>query len=140
MADLIRNVAIREAIRPIHATTGHATTSVAVDATGWSRALWVIQAGAMDALAVLEMEVQESAASAGAYTDVTSAALTDIASTAGKNKPYFIDHAVTNSKPYLKIAGTCGTARATVSAICILYGRNGIVRDPYSSAGEIVDL
>ena len=140
MNDLIRRIAVREGIRPIYATTGHATTSVVVDATGYSRALWVVQVGDMDALAVVEMEVQESSARAGAYTDVTSAALTDIASTAGKNKPYFIDHAVTYNKPYLKMAGTCGTARATVSAICILYGKNGIVRDSYSSAGEIVDL
>jgi len=140
MNDLIRRVAIREAIRPIYATTGHATTAVEVNATGYSRALWVVQVGDMDALAVVEMEAQESASSGGTFTDVTSAALTDIASTAGKQKPYFIDHAVSPTKPYLKLAGTCGTARATVAAVCILYGRNGIVRDSYSSAGEIVDL
>lgn len=137
--DLIRRIGVRQAINPIYATTNHATTATAVDARGYSRALWAISVGAMAATAVIDMEVQNSATLAGTYADVTSAALTDITS-AGANKAFFIDHAVSGSYPFLKLAGTCRTARATVSAICILYGKNGIVRDPYTTAGQVVDL
>lgn len=139
MRDLLRHVAVREAIVPIYATTGHATTATEVNATGWSRAMWIINVGAMDAAAVVEMEVQNATATAGTFADVTSAALTDIAS-AGASKIYVIQHAVAPTKPFLKLAGTCGTARAIVSAVCILFGRNGVVRDPYSDAGQVVEV
>jgi len=136
--DLVRRVAVRVGINPIYATTNHTTTATAVDARGWSRALWVISVGAMAATAVIDMEVQQSNASAGTYADVTSAALVDVTS-AGANEVYLIDHAISGSYPYLKLAGTCRTARATVSAVCVLYGRNGLLRDT-ATAGQVIDL
>lgn len=136
--DIIRRTKVVTAINPIYATTGHATTATEVNATGWSRALWIIQVGAMAATAVVEMEVQASATTSTGFADVTSAALTDISS-AGANKVYLIEHAVSPSKPYLKLAGTCGTARATVAATCVLYEPNGLNRVTIG-AGQIVDL
>ena len=139
-SDLIRNIKIVQAIAPIHATTGHAITATEVYATGWSRAIWIINVGAMDALAVGEVEVQSSASSGGTFTDVTSAALTDFASTAGSAGVYLIEHAVEASYPYLKLAATCGTARAVVGGVCLLYQRGGGVARVDHGAREIVDL
>jgi len=138
MDKLIRNVKPVVGINPIYATTGHATTATEVNATGYSRAMWVVSIGAMDAAAIVEVEVQESTTTSGTFADVTSAALTDVTS-AGANKVYLIDHAVTPTKPYLKIAGTCGTARATVAAVCVLYEPNGLAR-PTHSAGQVISV
>ena len=136
---LCRDVQIRSAILPVYATTGHATTATEVNATGFSRACWIIHVGAMDALAKLEMEVQETTVTSGTFSDLSGAALTDIASTAGKNKIYIIDHPISQSKPFLKIAGTCGTARATVAATCLLY--NGSSKKPPTlTVGQLVAL
>ena len=139
MNDLIRRVAVRQAIVPIHATTGHATTATEVNATGYSRALWVVDVGAMDAAAVIEMKVQHATATGGTFSDMTSAALTNVTS-AGASKLCLIDHAVNPSYPFLKLKGTCGTARALIGAVVILYGKNGLVRDPQTNTGQVVDL
>ena len=138
MSDLIRNVKIVKGIVPIYATTNHATTATEVNALGWSRALWVINIGAMAATAVVTMKVQNSATSSGTLADITSAALTNVTS-AGASKVFLIDHAVSPSYPYLKLKGTCGTARATLGAVCVLYDRNGLVRVDHG-AGQVIDL
>lgn len=139
MRDLIRRVAVRKAIVPIYATTGHATTATEVNASGYSRALWAINIGAMDAAAVIEMKVQHATATGGTFSDVTSAALTNVTS-AGASKVCLIDHAIDPSYPFLKLKGTCGTARATIGAVVVLYGRNGLLRDPQTDTGQVVDL
>jgi len=116
------------AVVPIYATTGHATTATAVNGSGYNRAAFILQTGAMDSAAIVEMELTKSATSGGTYTLVSDSTLTDIESTAGASSLFLIDAKVDGDKPYMKLRGTCGTARATVSAICLLYNPNGIIR------------
>jgi len=126
MEELIQYGNIATAIVPIYGTTGHALTATAVDATGFSRVCFMIQTGAMQALCKIEMSATESATSTGTYTKISGAELTDIASTAGASKVYIIDVPVSGSKPYLKLRGTCGTARGYASAVAYLYRGSGI--------------
>ena len=121
-------VKFAKAIVPIHGTTDNATTATVVDASGYNRAAFIIETGAMDALNVFEMEVTQSASSGGTYTLVSDSALTDIESTAGASSLFLIDMAVDSDYPYLKLRGTCGTARGLIAAICCLYNPTGKVR------------
>ena len=136
--DIVREVGVRAGIVPIYATTNHATTASEVNAVGYSRAMWIIQTGAMNATAVLTMKVQNSTASGGTFSDVTSAALVN-ATNASASKVFLIDHAINASYPYLKLKGTSGTARAYVAATVVLYGKNGLVRDTVTAA-QVIDL
>jgi hypothetical protein len=124
MEQLDRVIKTVQAIVPIHATTGHATTATEVNATGFDRAQFVIYIGAMDATCVVEMEAQEATATGGTFTDITSGALTDVTS-AGATKLYMIDVPVSYGAPYLKLAGTSGTARCVIAAWCNLYRGSG---------------
>ena len=126
MEELIQYGNVATAIVPIYGTTGHALTATAVDARGFDRVCFMIQTGAMEALCVIEMEVTQSTASAGSYTLISSSALTDIASTAGASKVYVIDVPVSGTSPYLKLRGTCGTARGYASAVAFKYRGSGI--------------
>lgn len=120
MEQLDRYIKTVQAIVPIHATTGHATTATEVNAIGFDRAQFVVYIGAMDAACVVEMDVLQASASGGTFSAITSASLTNVTS-AGASKLYMIDVPVSGSKPYLKLRGTSGTARCTISAICNLY-------------------
>jgi hypothetical protein len=131
MDNLMRITKVMKAIAPIYGTTNHTTTATEVDARGYSRAMWIISTGAMNATAVLEIEVQSATATGGTFADVTSAALVD-ATSASEGKIFIIDHPVSVTKPFLKIAGTSKTARVNVSAVCLLY--NGSHKSPSNSS------
>ena len=125
MEQLDRYIKTVQAIVPIHATTGHATTATEVNATGFDRAQFVIYIGAMDATCVVEMDVQQATATGGTFADVTSGSLTNVTS-AGATKLYMIDVPVSGSAPYLKLAGTSGTARCLIAAWCNLYNGSSL--------------
>jgi hypothetical protein len=112
------------AIRPVSlATAAVGTYGIAVDASaGFDRAQFIIQVGAMTTTTGrFGCKVRHSDATAGTYTDYTSAALTLISSpSTGANKVYAIDVAVSGSKPFLKLYGTA-TKTVVVSAVCNLY-------------------
>lgn len=129
---------VAKAIVPIYATTGHAVTATAVNATGFDRALFIIQTGAMNATAVLGMGVTNSATTNGTYTLITSASLTNVTS-AGASGVYVIDVPVNGSYPFLKLRGTSSTARSYVSAIALLYrGSSKQGTDGYSQYVRLV--
>ena len=120
MEQLDRYIKTVQAIVPIHATTGHATTATEVNAIGFDRAQFIIYIGAMDATCVVEMAVHQASSSGGTFSAITSGELTNVTS-AGATKLYMIDVPVSGSSPYLKLVGTCGTARCLIGATCNLY-------------------
>ena len=123
------------AVLPVSlATAAIGTYAIAVDASGgWDRAQFIIQVGAMTTTTgQFGAKVRHSNATAGTYTDYTSASLTAIVAPAtGANKVYEIDVAVSGSKPFLKLYGT-STKTVLVSAICNLY--RGSKRNPHTVA------
>jgi len=121
MDELARNIKVVPAIVPIEGTTNHALTATAVNATGFDKALFVIATGAMSATAVMTMKATQSSASAGTYSVITSAQLTNVSNT-GASKVYLLEVPVVAATPYLKLRGTSGTARVTAGAVAILYG------------------
>lgn len=105
------------------ATAAVGTYGIAVDASGgYDRAQFIITVGYMTTTTgQFGCKVRHSDATAGTYSDYTSAALTKITAPAtGANKVYEIDVAVSGSKPFLKLYGTA-TKTVLVSAICNLY-------------------
>lgn len=95
-------------------------TAVAVAATGYSRVMYVLQTGAIAATGTLDLKITESATSGGSYTDITSAALTQVTN-AGASKVFVIDVPVNSAKPFQKISGAVGTDTAANSIVAILY-------------------
>lgn len=121
MEELLAYVKPAIAVLPVSKSEA-AIVATAVDARGYGRAAFLFLTGAMGTGAVVTCSVTESATSGGTYAQQsTTAALTDLESTAGLNKMYAIDVPINSSKPYLKLYGTCATAAVLHGAICLLY-------------------
>jgi len=140
----MRNTQLGDKIKIVNAvvpTAGSvaAITATVVDGTGYDRVMFVLSTGAAAVGATLTCKIQSSTATGGAYADVASAALTNLAAATGASKQYIIDMPVAKAKPFLKIVGAVGTDTLANSAIAILYkGVNYPVSTAY--AAEIVTL
>lgn len=101
----------------IPTATGTTLASTAVAAAGYSRVAYTLITGAAGTGATLDMKITESDATGGSYSDITSAALTQIADTGG-SKIYIIDVPVNPAKPFQKtvLAAAVGTFAAAVTA------------------------
>lgn len=135
MHKLTYEMQIARAVAP--ATSNTTFTGIEVNATGYDRACYVINVGAMTNTATLDAYCTESATTGGSFANTsTSDALTQVADTGGA-KLYIIDHPVNSAKPFLKLAMAAGTANVVASAICILY--NGTrIKPPTQNATQTV--
>jgi hypothetical protein len=117
---IIPNVKMALACVP---SAGAATTmtAVAVDGTGFNRCAFVVQTGAAAAGATLDLKITQSETTGGSYTDITSAALTQLAAASGASKVFVIDVPVLSTKPFFKISGSVGTDTFANSVMAILY-------------------
>jgi hypothetical protein len=119
---IMRNTRLTDNIKIVVANiptaTGTALASTVVDCTGFARATYVLTTGTAGTGATLDLKITESDASGGSYTDVTSAALVQIADTGG-SKTYIIDCPVKSTMPFQKtvLAAAVGTFAASCSAI-----------------------
>jgi hypothetical protein len=96
-------------------------TEIEVDGSGFSRALWVVFTGAAAAGATVDFKVQSATATGGSFSDVTSAALTQVLAASGASKMFGIDMAVDPAKPFMKPVGVVGTDTFANACFCILY-------------------
>jgi hypothetical protein len=111
-------------------------TAVAVDGTGYDRVMFVLTTGAATAGGSGTFKITSSATTGGSYTDVSGAALTNLADTDG-SKQFVVDMPVAAAKPFFKVAGTTVTQPIANSTIAILYrGKTYPVATSY--AGEAV--
>ena len=121
MEELLAYIDAVAAIVPISGSAA-AIVPTAVNASGRDHVCFLISTGAMATGSGLSCRVTESTSATGTFTDVTSAALTTVLAASGGSKVYAIDTKVSNTKPYLKLAGTAGTAAVLHSAVALLYG------------------
>lgn len=115
-----------------------ALTETVIDCTGFDRVCHIINVGAIADGGKLDYKVTESAASNGtSATDVTGAALTQVA-TAGKENVYAIDIPVNPAKPYQLAVGVAAVANVAVGAVAVLYEGSGTF--PKVAAKEAIIL
>jgi hypothetical protein len=96
-------------------------TETEVNGTGFSRVLWLVHAGAAATGATLDFKIQSATATGGSFSDVTSAALTQVLAASGASKVYGIDMPVDPAKPFMIPVGVVGTDTFANSAVAILY-------------------
>ena len=96
-------------------------TEIEIDGSGFSRVLWVVFTGAAATGATIDFKVQSATATGGSFTDVTSAALTQVLAASGASKMFGIDMAVDPAKPFMKPVGVVGTDTFANAIFCILY-------------------
>ena len=121
---LLQNCKVVPAVVPTAGTVA-AMTATVVNATGFSRALFVVATGAAATGATLDAKIQKSSASGGTYSDVTGAALTQVTAAAGASKVYGIDVTVDPAKPFMKVVGAVATDTFANGSVCILYSGSG---------------
>ena len=134
---LVDKFKIVNAVVPSAGSAG-AMTAVAVDGTGYDRVLFVLSTGAATAGATGTFKITSSATTGGSYTDVSSAALTNLADTDG-SKNFVIDMPIASAKPFFKVAGTTVTQPIANSTIAILYRGSKYPVDT-SYAAQVVKL
>lgn len=139
----MRNTQLADKIKIVNAVVPSAggagtMTAVAVDGTGYDRVMFVLSTGAATSGGSGTFKITSSATSSGSYTDVSSAALANLADTDG-SKQFVIDMPVSKTKAFFKVAGTTVTQAIANSTIAILYkGTNYPVSTAY--AAQIVTL
>ncbi len=121
--NLLGRTKIVNSIVPTAGSTGTAA-AVAIDCTGFDRVCHVITIGAAGGASTFDYRVQESATTGGSYTDITGAALTQVAA-GGASKVYAIDVPVNAAKPFQKAVATVGTATFANAAVAVLYEGSG---------------
>jgi hypothetical protein len=137
----MRNTRLSDKIKIVNAVVpsagaAGAMTAIAVDGTGYDRVMFVLTTGAATSGGTGTFKITSSAATGGTYTDVSGAALTNLADTDG-SKQFVIDMPVAAAKPFFKVAGTTVTQPIANSTIAILYrGKTYPVATSY--AGEAV--
>lgn len=135
--ELLGYIVPKMAIEP-SSGSGAAFTATEVDARGYDRVCFLFLSGTMGTGSGISLAVQETTKAGGTYSGrTTTAALTDFG-TLGAGKLFGIDVSVDGSKPFLKLAGTAGTATCYFGAVALLY-RGGKMTPPTSSVlGEYV--
>jgi hypothetical protein len=98
-----------------------AMTATEVAASGYERALFILQTGAAATGATIDFKIQAATASGGSFADITNAALTQITAAAGAGKVFAIDVAIPAGKNFLKVVGAVGTDTFANGAVCVLY-------------------
>lgn len=137
----MRNTRLSDKIKIVNAVVPSAgaagtMTAIAVDGTGYDRVMFILTTGAATTGATGTFKITSSAATGGTYTDVSGAALTNLADTDG-SKQFVVDMPVAAAKPFFKVAGTTVTQPIANSTIAILYrGKTYPVATSY--AGEAV--
>ena len=137
----MRNTRLSDKIKIVNAVVPSAgaagtMTAIAVDGTGYDRVMFILTTGAATTGATGTFKITSSAATGGTYTDVSGAALTNLADTDG-SKQFVVDMPVAAAKPFFKVAGTTVTQPIANSTIAILYrGKSYPVATSY--AGEAV--
>jgi len=112
---LANRIAFNVALAPVSKSAG-ATTSSAIDLTGYSKAALVVSVGVIASSGTVDCKVQASATSGGSYADITGAAIaqmTEAGSDSGKTLQ--VDFEIPNGKPFVKTVLTNGTAAAIQS-------------------------
>ena len=139
----MRNTQLADKIKIVNAVVpsaggAGAMTAIAVDGTGYDRVMFVLSTGAATAGGSGTFKITSSATTGGAYADVASAALANLADTDG-SKQFIIDMPVSKTKAFFKVAGTTVAQAIANSTIAILYrGVNYPVSTAY--AAQIVTL
>lgn len=103
-----------------HIGTAGTMTATAVDGTGFDRACFIIEIGAMENTATLNAQITDCATTGGSYANTAGTALTEVADTGG-GTIHTIDIPVKAARPFMKTLIVTGTAAAVNSAVCILY-------------------
>jgi hypothetical protein len=100
-------------------------TAIAMDWTGFDFVQYTLNLGVATSGGTVDMKVTECATSGGTYTDITSAALTQVTKAAGDSKTENIDVKVNPAKPFQKIVLVVGTAAFPNSVTGRGYGGSG---------------
>lgn len=103
-------------------SSGSALGSV-VDASGFDRVCYFVTAGSGAAGATLDIQIQESAGSAGTFTDITGGSIVQVTDSTDQTT-FTVDVPASGSKPYQKAKRTSASAAMAFSVIAIPYGGN----------------
>lgn len=120
---LLGKTKIVPSIVPTAGSVG-AATATEINCAGFDRVCHVIVLGAAGGASTFDYKIQESATSGGAATDITGAAITQVAA-AGASKVYAIDVPINPAKPFQKAVASVGTATFANAAVAVLYEGSG---------------
>ena len=121
--NLLGRMKIVQSVAPVSSSS--TLTATEIDCTGFDRVCHIINVGAMASTGTLDYKVQEAAATGmGSATDITGAALVQVADTGG-SKVYAIDVPVNPAKPFQKAVAVCANAASLVGAVAVLYEGSG---------------
>ena len=135
--NLLGRTKIVPSIVPVSSNT--ALTEAEIDCTGFDRVCHIIITGAMATGSTLNYKVQEAAATGmSGASDITGAALTEIAAASGASKAYAIDVPVNPAKPIQKAVGVAATDVVLVGAVAVLYEGSGTF--PKTAATQAIIL
>lgn len=97
----------------------------AIDGTGFDRMLYIVSAGSGAAGATLDIQITESAGSAGTFTNITGGSVVQITDSTDETV-FTLDVPITSDKPFQKAKRTSASAAMAFSVIGIPYGGNHI--------------
>ena len=128
MTDFMRpteDLLVSQALLPVAATTG-ARNGVAIDMLDYEGCCFILTVGDIASTGILNMKIQShDDSSFGVPTDISGAALTQIADT-GDNNVYVIDVRDPTER-YLRCVVTPATAASCAGVEAIRYGKRGTI-------------
>ena len=116
---LSNRIGFNVALAPVSKSAG-ATSSAAIDLTGYSKAALVVTVGVIASSGTVDCKVQASATSGGSYADITGAAITQMTEAGGDSgSTVIVDFENPNGKPFVKTVLTNATAAAVQGVLVI---------------------
>ena len=103
---------INVALAPVSKSAG-TTTSSAIDLTGYTSGVLIVNAGVIGSSGTIDCKIQSSATSGGTYADITGAAITQMTeagSSSGTSQA--VNFELTAGKPFVKTVLVNATAAA----------------------------
>ncbi|MCH7553405.1 MAG: hypothetical protein IIC82_05370 [Chloroflexi bacterium] len=103
--------------------TASTYTSSAIDAQGFTKALFSVHMGTLGSSATVNFKVQDSDASGGSYVDVLSAAIEEQTQggTDASDSVVLLEVDIVPGRPFLKGVLVLGTATSDLGASVLLY-------------------
>lgn len=103
-------------------SSGSALGSV-IDASGFDRVCYFVSAGSGAAGATLDIQITESAGSAGTFTDITGGSIVQVTDSTDETT-FTVDVPTNSAKPYQKAKRTSASAAMAFAVIAVPYGGN----------------
>ena len=111
--------AINVSLAPVSKSAG-TTTSAAIDLTGYTKGVLIVNAGVIGSSGTIDCKVQSSATSGGSYADITGAAITQMTQ-AGSHSgtSQAVDFELPAGQPFVKTVLVNATAAAILGVFII---------------------